>query len=108
MIYLNVDNTEMILLKPTKKPLECQLKLNLNGKRIYQTSSSVKYLGIEIDQHLHWQDLFFSRTFTIHRTEYEGEGYFFNSFLPFSTTSTCFTGTYTLTGPLLQKAHLCT
>ena len=59
MIYLNVDNTEMILLKPTKKPLECQLKLNLNGKRIYQTSSSVKYLGIEIDQHLNWQDLFF-------------------------------------------------
>ena len=45
----------MILFKPTKKPLDCQLKLKLNGKRLYQTSS-VKYLGIKIDQYLNWQD----------------------------------------------------
>ena len=32
----------MILFKPTKKPLDCQLKLKLNGKRLYETSS-VKY-----------------------------------------------------------------
>ena len=38
-IYLNVDKTEMILFRPTKKPLNCQLKLKLNGKRLYQTSS---------------------------------------------------------------------
>ena len=31
-ISLNVDKAEMILLKPTKKPLDCQLKLKLNGK----------------------------------------------------------------------------
>ena len=31
-ISLNVDKTEMILFKPTKKPLHCQLKLKLNGK----------------------------------------------------------------------------
>ena len=50
-ISLNVDKTEMILFKPTKKPLDCQLKLKLNGKRLYQTSS-FKYLGIKIDQYL--------------------------------------------------------
>ena len=54
-ISLNVDKTEMILFKPIKKPLDCQLKLKLNGKRLYQTSS-VKYLGIKIDQYLNWQD----------------------------------------------------
>ena len=54
-ITLNSDKTEMILFKPTKKLLDCQLKLKLNGKRLYQTSS-VKYLGIKIDQYLNWQD----------------------------------------------------
>ena len=54
-ITLNFDKTEMILFKPTKKPLDCQLKLKLNGKRLYQTSS-VKYLGIKIDKYLNWQD----------------------------------------------------
>ena len=39
-------------LHPQKKPLHCQLKLKLNGNRLYQTSS-VKYLGIKTDQHLH-------------------------------------------------------
>ena len=54
-ITLKFDKTKMILFKPTKKPLHCQLKLKLNGKRLYQTSS-VKYLGIKIDQYLNWQD----------------------------------------------------
>ena len=54
-IFLNVDKTEMILFKPVKKPLDCQLKLKLNRKRLYQTSS-VKYLGVKVDQYLNWQD----------------------------------------------------
>ena len=54
-ISLNVDKTEMILFKPTKKPLDCQLKLKLNGKRLCQTSS-VKYCGIKIDRYPNWQD----------------------------------------------------
>ena len=33
---LNVDKTEMILFKPIKKLFDCQLKLKLNGKRLYQ------------------------------------------------------------------------
>ena len=45
----------MILFEPIKKPLDCQVKLTLAGKRLYQTSS-VKYLGIKIDQYLNWQD----------------------------------------------------
>ena len=45
----------MILFKPIKKSLDCQLKLKLNGKRLYQTSL-VKYLGIKIDHYLNWQD----------------------------------------------------
>ena len=53
-ISLNVDKTEMILFKPIKKPLDCQLKLKHNGKMLYQTSS-VKYLGIKIDHYLNWQ-----------------------------------------------------
>ena len=54
-ITLNFKKTEMILFKPTKEPLDYQLKLKLNGKGLYQTSS-VKYLGIKIDQYLNWQD----------------------------------------------------
>ena len=45
----------MILFQPIKKPLDCQLKLKLHGKRLYQ-NSSVKYLGIKIDKYLNWQD----------------------------------------------------
>ena len=50
-VSLNVDKIEMTLFKPIKNPLDCQLKLNINGKKLYQTSS-VKYLGIKIDQYL--------------------------------------------------------
>ena len=54
-ISWNVDKTEMILFKPVKKYLDCQLKLKLklNGKRLYQTSL-LKYLGIKIDHYLNW------------------------------------------------------
>ena len=52
---LNVGKTEMILFNPEKKPLDCQLRLKLNGKRLYHTSS-VKYLGTRADQYLNWQD----------------------------------------------------
>ena len=54
-ISLNVDKTEMIIFRPTKQSLYCQLKLKLNRKRLYQTSS-VKYFWIKIDQYLKWQD----------------------------------------------------
>ena len=54
-VSLNVDKTEIILCQPTKKPLDCQLKLKFNEKTLCQTSSAI-YLDIKIDQHLNWQD----------------------------------------------------
>ena len=48
-ISLNVSKTELILFKPKMKKLDFDLKLRLNGKRIYPTKS-VKYLGIKIDE----------------------------------------------------------
>ena len=45
----------MILFKPIKRPLDCQLKLKLNRSRLYQTLL-IKYLEINIDQYLNWQD----------------------------------------------------
>ena len=44
-ISVTVRKTELILFKPKMKKLEFDLKLKLNGKRIYPTKS-VKYLGI--------------------------------------------------------------
>ena len=46
-ISLNVSKNELILFKPKMKKLDFDLKLRLNGKRIYPTKS-VKYLGIKI------------------------------------------------------------
>ena len=55
-ISLNVSKTELILFKPKMKKLDFDLKLRLNGKRIYPTKS-VKYLGIKIDEkNLTWID----------------------------------------------------
>ena len=40
------------------KKLDFDLKLKLNGNRLYPTKS-VKYLGIEIDEHLAWWTLLY-------------------------------------------------
>ena len=50
-ISLKVCKTEFILFKPKMKKLDFDLKLRLNGKRIYPTKS-VKYLGIKNDENL--------------------------------------------------------
>ena len=54
-ISLNVSKTELTLFKPKMKNLDFNLKLKLNGKRLYPTKS-VKYLGIKIDENLTWID----------------------------------------------------
>ena len=51
---LNVSKTELINLKPKRKPLDFIMKIKLNGKRLYSTYS-VKYLGIKIDSKLNWK-----------------------------------------------------
>ena len=53
-ISLNSSKTEFILFRSRSKPLNFTPFLKLLGKRIYP-SSSVKYLGIRIDQHLDWK-----------------------------------------------------
>ena len=53
-ISLNVGKTEFVLLTSSKKQLDCDLKIKLNGKRLYETDS-VKYLGIQIDKRLTWK-----------------------------------------------------
>ena len=52
-ISLNVSKTELTLFKPKMKNLDFNLKLKLNGKRLYPTKS-VKYLGIKTDENLTW------------------------------------------------------
>ena len=52
-ISLNVKKTEMVIFKSTRKNFNDILKINLSGKRVYPTTS-VKYLGVKIDQHLTW------------------------------------------------------
>ena len=42
-------------LSPQKNLQTVNLKLKLDVKRLYQTSSD-KYLGTKIDQYLNWQD----------------------------------------------------
>ena len=50
-ISLNVGKTELVLFTSSKKQLDCDLKIKLNGKRLYETDS-VKYLG---DKKLTWK-----------------------------------------------------
>ena len=47
-ISLNAGKTELVLFTSSKKQLDCDLKIKLNGKRLYETDS-VKYLGIQIE-----------------------------------------------------------
>ena len=52
-ISRNVSKTELIMFKPRMKKVDFDLKLKLNGKRLYPTKS-VKYLGIKIDESFTW------------------------------------------------------
>ena len=52
-ICLDVDKTDVVLLKSLKKQTDSDLHVKLNGKRLYPTDS-VKYLGILIDKNLNW------------------------------------------------------
>ena len=42
------------MFNPPRKQLDHELKIKLNGKKIYQTYS-VKYLGIYVDKNLTWK-----------------------------------------------------
>ena len=53
-LLLNVDKTKLVLFTSSNKQLDCDLKIRLNGKRLYETNS-VNYLGIQIDKRLTWK-----------------------------------------------------
>ena len=44
----------LCLLLHLRKQFDCDLKIKLNGKKLYETDS-VKYLGIYIDKRLTWK-----------------------------------------------------
>ena len=50
---LNVDKTEVVILKSLKKQTDSGLHVKLNWKQLYP-AYSVKYLGIIIDKNLNW------------------------------------------------------
>ena len=52
-ISLNVSKTELIIFKPKRKLPDFNMKIKLNGKRLYPTDS-VRYLGVTIDSNLNW------------------------------------------------------
>jgi len=55
-ISLNVQKTELVIFKPKKRPcLEFDLKIKLNRERLIP-SSSIKYLGVIIDENLNWDN----------------------------------------------------
>ena len=54
-ISLNVEKTEVVVFKSTRKVLSAEIKIKLTGQRLYQ-SNSVKYFGVRIDKFLHWHD----------------------------------------------------
>ena len=54
-ISLNASKTELITFESRMNKVDFDLKLKLNGKRIYPTKS-VKYLGIKIDESLTWNE----------------------------------------------------
>ena len=50
-LFLNPSKTEHLMFNPSKKQLDLELKIKLNGKQLYQTDS-VKNLGIHTDKTL--------------------------------------------------------
>ena len=65
-IALNVGKTELVLFKPNRKKIDYALRLKLNGKRLFPTTS-VKYLGIKIDANLNWKEHYNSISIKLNR-----------------------------------------
>ena len=53
-ISLNVNKTEFIIFRKSNKLANFEYKIKLNGKRLYP-STTIKYLGVLIDEHLSWK-----------------------------------------------------
>ena len=53
-ISLNVNKTEYIIFRKPRKLIDSEIKIKLNGKRLYP-STCIKYLGVLLDEHLSWK-----------------------------------------------------
>ena len=54
-ISLKEDKTKLVLFSPKRKQITKHLNFQISGKKM-ETSNRVKYLGIQIDQHLNWNE----------------------------------------------------
>ena len=52
-LYFNVQKTELIIFRPAKLKIKPSFKFKLDGKNL-APSHTVKYLGVLLDEHLHW------------------------------------------------------
>ena len=53
-ISLNTSKTEILLFRPKGKTITKHLNFRISGERI-KTSTTVKYLGVLLHEHLNWQ-----------------------------------------------------
>ena len=54
-ISLNADKTELEIFSPKRKQITKHLNFRISGQKI-EISNRVKYLGIQINQHLNWNE----------------------------------------------------
>ena len=52
-LSLNIEKTELVVFRRQNTKLNNSFKIKLDGKRLFSTSS-VKYLGVLLDEHLTW------------------------------------------------------
>ena len=52
---MNADKTELVIFSPKRKQITKHLNFRISGQKI-EISTRVKYLGIQIDQHLNWNE----------------------------------------------------
>ena len=53
-ISLNISKTEFVIFRSPRNSLDFEVKIKLNGKRLYQ-STHIKYFGVLLDEHLLWK-----------------------------------------------------
>ena len=54
-ISLNAGKTELVIFSRKRKQINKHLNFRISGQKI-EISNRVKYLGIQIDQHLNWNE----------------------------------------------------
>ena len=54
-LSLNVKKKELVIFRSRKLKIDSSFKFKLDGKRLVPTKS-VKYLGVLLDEHLHWNE----------------------------------------------------